>query len=77
MLLVDDGQAEAGERHGFAKERVRPDDDWRLPRGDEVVRVGAVAGVERARQQQDVDPDTLQQRADRVPMLPREEIGRR
>ena len=31
VLLVDDDEPEVGERHGVAEERVRADDDARLP----------------------------------------------
>ena len=77
VLLVDDREAEAGERDGLAQQGVCPDDDRRLPRGDQVVRVRPVARIQRAGQQQHIHADTLEQRPDGVPVLPGQQVGRR
>ena len=76
MLLVDDREPQARECDRLAQQRVRADDHRCLPRGDEVVRVRPVAGVERSGEQQHAHAGALEQRPDRVAVLPREQIGR-
>ena len=62
VLLVDDDEAEVGERDGVLDEGVGADDDQRLARRDRLERLGLDVGLERAGQQRHADPELLEQR---------------
>ena len=76
VLLVDDDQAEIGERDGVLDERVGADHDQRLARRDRLERLGLDVRLERSGQQRDADPELRQQRPDRLEVLAREQVGR-
>ena len=76
VLLVDDDQAERGERDRLLDERVRADDHGRLARGEERLDLALGLGVERAREQDDANAEIGEEIADGVAMLAGEQIGR-
>ena len=65
VLLVDDGDREIGEVDLLLDERVRPDDDLRIARGDELPRCRVLLRAKRAREERDADAERRAQLVDR------------
>ena len=77
VLLVDDGHGEIAEVDLLLDERVRPDDDLRVARRDQLPDDGVLLRAQRARQQRDTNAERRAQLVDREEVLLGERLGRR
>ena len=77
MLLVDHGDGEIGEVDLLLDERVRADDDLRVPRCDELAGGCMLLRAERAREERHAHSERRAQLVDRQEVLLRERLGRR
>ena len=77
VLLVDDRDGEVVEVDLLLDQRVRPDDDVRVARGDQLPRGGVLARADRAREQRDADAERLAELVDREEVLLGERLRRR
>ena len=76
MLFVDDDEPEVAEADRVLDQRVRPDHDRRLSRGDVAERLGPAVRLERPGQQGHADPEIGQQRPDGLEVLAGEKVRR-
>ena len=77
VLLVDDGHREVAEVDLLLDERMRPDDDLRVARRDELPDDRVLLRAQRARQQRDANAERRAQLVDREEVLLGERLGRR
>ena len=77
VLLVDDCDREIAEVDLLLDERMRPDDDLRITRGDQLADDSVLLRPQRARQQRDADAEGRAQLVDREEVLLGERLGRR
>ena len=77
VLLVDDGHREIAEVDLLLDERMRPDDDLRIARRDQLPDHRVLLRAQRARQQRDTDTERSAQLVDREEVLLGQRLGRR
>ena len=77
VLLVDDDDREIAEVDLLLDQRVRPDDERRVTRGDELPHGRVLARPQRAREQRDAHPERAAQLVDGQEVLLGEGLGGR